>query len=156
MRAAVLAILCVLLVGCAGTKETRRAAREQRRCARYVAKHPTCFRADTVRDTVVVAIPREGFDSLLYVSVLDTVWVDSGRVRIQVVRIPTGGPCDTVQVPIYVKADCDSARAEVPVAIPCPPRPLCPAGGVADWWRTVALVLAGVLAVCLWLLARRR
>lgn len=156
MRAAVLALLCILLVGCAGTRETRRAAREQRRCARYVAKHPTCFRADTVHDTVLVVIPREGFDSLLYVSVLDTIWLDSGRVQVQVVRIPTGGPCDTVEVPIYVKADCDSVRAEVPVATPCPPRPVCPPSGVADWWRTVALVLAGVLVLALVVLGRRR
>lgn len=155
MRSAIALLLALLVLGCSGTKETRKAAREQRRCERYVKKHPTCFLVDTVHDTIRVVIPREGFDSLLYVEIHDTVRIDSGRVRVVLVRGATGTPCDTLKIPIFLKADCDSAVKEVPVATICPPRPKCPEPGVPDWWRTVALVLAGVVVLLGLLLARR-
>lgn len=155
MRSAIALLLTLLVLGCSGTKETRRAAREQRRCERYLDRHPTCFQTDTIRDTVRVMIPGEGFDSLLFVEIHDTIRMDSGRVRVVVVRGATGGPCDTLRIPFYVKADCDSAVKEVPVTTVCPPRPKCPEPGVPDWWRTVALVLAGVVVLLGLLLARR-
>ena len=155
MRSAIALLLALLALGCSGTKETRKAAREGRRCERYVNKHPKCFLADTVHDTIRVVIPREGFDSLLYVEIHDTVRVDSGRVRVVLVRGATGTPCDTLRIPFYVKADCDSAVKEVPVTTICPPRPKCPEPGVPDRWRTMALVLAGVVALLGLLLARR-
>jgi hypothetical protein len=155
MRLWILAFAVLVITSCVGTRESRREARELRRCDRYVKKHPTCFQADTIHDTVLVIIPGDTIETAVVLTLGDTVYLDTGRLHLRIIRVPTGSPCDTSDLRASILAKCDSAVKYVPVATVCPPRPKCPEPGVPDWWRTVALVLAGVVALLGLLLARR-
>lgn len=137
MRAAVLTILALGLLASSCTT-----------CEDLYHKHPECLRTDTVRDTVRVHVPMDTVSGVVMLYVSDTVYMDTGRLQVKVVRIPTGGPCDTVKVPIFVAAKADSVDQEVPVdKIIYRPTP-CPEGErVAAGWKWAAIGFGALLLI---------
>jgi hypothetical protein len=151
MRLWILAFAVLVLTSCVGTRESRREARELRRCDRYAKKHPTCFQADTIHDTVLVIIPGDTIETAVVLTLGDTVYLDTGRLHVRIIRVPTGSPCDTADLRASILAKCDSAVKYVPVATVCPPRPKCQEGLVHQGWKWAAISM-GVLLLLLILL----
>lgn len=151
MRRALFLLLVLLIAGCNPQKLA------MKRWQRDLQRWPEMGQADTIRDTIRVFVDREVYDTAIVVYVHDTIRLDSGRVHIKVVRMGTGGPCDTVRVPLYIQAACDSAVKLVPYEKVVQKLVPCPEGwrGVASWWRVVALVLAAVLLVMIVVQVRR-
>ena len=137
MRAALLYLLALsLTVGCATRKE-RRCHRAAKKVERASELCPVAFGVDTIHlfDTVYV-------DGVFRVDTfvtkeVDTVRIDTGRLRVQVVR-----RWDT----LYVDAACDPDTIVTYRTIEVPAidvEKLNP--GVSPNWRVVALVLGGLL-----------
>lgn len=122
----------------------------ERRLQRLVERHPELQRTDTVTVDIRIPIPADTIREV--VTLHDTVTVENERQVVRIVRVPTGSPCDTVpallDVDAVVKPDTIWATREVYVdrIVPCPP-----GKRVAAWWRTVALVLGGILALLVWM-----
>jgi len=126
----------ILLVGCS----------PERRLQRLLNKHPELHRTDTF--TVVVPA-----DTIMVRDTLtqrDTITITNGRQTVQVVRVPTGSPCDTAKVVLNVTGTvkADTVTVTVDRVVPCPTT-----NKVHPWWRTATLVLA-VLALAMFLLYR--
>lgn len=117
-------------------------------CENVYRRHPECLRTDTVRDTVRVSVPTDTVSGVVMLYVSDTVYLDTGRLHVSVVRIPTGGPCDTVRIPVEVAAKCDSLVKLVPVdRIIYQPTP-CPDGDrVAAGWKWAAIGFGALLLI---------
>jgi hypothetical protein len=132
-------LLCLLLASCSA----------ERRLQRLLNKHPELSRTDTLHIHDTITLPA---DTVWWTEVvLDTLTVETERIKIRIVRVPTGSPCDTVALPLHIegiaKADTiyRTVTVEVPRIVPCPP-----GAKVASWWRIVALVLAGVVALLIY------
>lgn len=123
----------------------------QKRLQRLLEKHPELAVNDTLRDTIRVVIPGERIDSTVTLTVHDTLFLDTGRLHVRIIRIPTGSPCDTVAIAAQVIAACDTIREKVPYEViveklvPCPPDE----GKVASWWRIAALAFGALLLILL-------
>ncbi len=134
-RLAIIAI-ALILAGCSAEK----------RLQRLLDKHPELN--DTTRITLVdtVLIPGDTLFRPVILRTTDTVTVTNERQTVRLVRVPTGGPCDTAAIHAEILATIapDTVvvvrTVEVPRVVPCPP-----GKQVASWWRTVAIVLALVL-----------
>ena len=125
-------VLLFCLPACA-SRHDRRCRKAAKRIERAVELCPQIARTDTftIHDTVTVqGVQRvDTFVTTLH----DTVRIDTGRLHVRIVR-----RVDTLLVDARCDPDTVFVRYDVEVpGIDCPP-----VGGVADWWRTVALVLA--------------
>ena len=114
-------ILCLALVACS----------PQKKLAKLLAKYPELAHTDTITIRDTIHIPG---DTIRATEILrDTIRIENERQVIRVVRIPTGGPCDTVPVNLevegVVKPDTVFYSVEVPVErlVPCPPERV-------PWW----------------------
>ena len=133
MRTAPILLLCLALVACS----------PQKKLAKLLAKYPELARTDTITIRDTIHVPG---DTIRATEILrDTIRIENERQVIRVVRIPSGGPCDTVPVNLevegVVKPDTVFYSVEVPVErlVPCPPER-------SLWW--VWAIIAGlVLAV---------
>lgn len=146
---AALLTLAVLLAGCDPQKRMQRKA--ERLVARAVMLDPSILRMQQYRDTVVVhdtlVVPGYRVEDTLVLTEHDTVYLDSGRLHVRVVRLPgekvyVRGECDPDTVykvlEVEVKGDCPPA---VEVA-PCPPRWVMP------WW--VIMIMAALFIALIW------
>lgn len=135
-----LAVMTVALVACS----------PQQKLARLLTLHPELAVNDTIRDTIRITVPGETVMRTVEMRSVDTVYLDSGRVHVQLIRVPTGSPCDTAVMMARLQARCDTVYIEHPYEkiveklVPCPP------AGVRSWWRVVAIVLGLVCLILIW------
>lgn len=108
---------------------------------------------DTIVDTMYVEA------EVIYVH--DTLWLPGDTIRVEgdrvagrIVRVPTGGPCDTVEVPVYYELECkaDTIVKTVEVKVPGVRGGKT---GVAPWYRTGFFILLALAALAIALNARK-
>jgi len=136
MQARIIILATVLLVVCS----------PERRLQRLLSRHPELHRTDTI--TVVVPA-----DTVMVRDTLtqhDTITITNDRQTVQIVRVPTGSPCDTAKVVLDVTGTvkADTVTVTVDRVVPCPTNTK-----VSRWWRTAAMVMA-VLCLAMFLLYR--
>lgn len=130
-----------------------------KRLSRFLRNHPEFATRDTitVRDTVYLEGAR--FDSAIVVYVHDTIRIDTGRIHVRLVRVPTGSPCDTAainaQLMGWVEPDTVFFEKQVFVdkLVPCPEGWK---GRVASWWRVVAIVMSCLFVLTLVIVILRK
>ena len=127
-------LLCLALAACS----------PQKKLAKLLAKYPELARTDTITIRDTITIPG---DTIRATEILrDTIRIENDRQVIRVVRIPTGGPCDTVPVNLevegIVKPDTVFYSVEVPMErlVPCPPER-------SLWWVWLIIGVLGVVVV---------
>lgn len=146
-RALLYLLVPCLLVACASRKERRchRAAKKLERAAELC---PRAFGVDTIHLLDTVYVEGDARVDTFVTRQVDTVRIDTGRLRVQVVR-----RYDT----LFVDAACDPDTIYRYSTIEVPAMDLDELDpGVPDWWRTVALVLLGVILLRLTIEALRR
>ena len=139
--------VAALMAGCATRKERRchRAAKKVERAAELC---PVAFGVDTIHVFDTVYVDGDARVDTFVTREVDTVQIDTGRLRVQIVR-----RWDT----LYVDAACDPDTIVTYRTIEVPAidvEKLNP--GVADWWRVVALVCGGLLLLVITALIIRR
>ena len=134
MRTATLLLLCLALVACS----------PQKKLAKLLAKYPELSRTDTITIRDTIHVPGDTIRATEFLR--DTIRIENERQVIRVVRIPTGGPCDTVPVSLevegIVKPDTVfySVEVEVERLVPCPPER-------SLWWVWVIIGILGLTVV---------
>lgn len=147
MRYLLYILTALILTGCITERQAAR------RINKYVGMFPGL--RDTVKVTVhdTIIMPGDTVFRPVLLRRTDTVVVENERQSVRIVRIPTGSPCDTAvfraEVLATVKPDTVIVTNTVEV-----PRIVPGKAGIADWWRTVAIVL--LLLVALFIATRPR
>lgn len=83
--------------------------RAERKVENLTIKYPKLLQKDTVRDTVMVAIPSVEHDTTFVPTDGDTVYINKDRLSVQYVRVG-----DTV----HIKGECVSDTIFTPIMVP--------------------------------------
>lgn len=134
MRAAIILLCALMLIGCS----------TERRCARAANRCAVLWKSDTVRVHDSILITRRTIDTVLrweWLTVHDTVTITQGRAKIRIVRLPGDS--------IWVQGDCADTvvryvRQEIVKRVEV--------GQRFPWWWWIA---AAVVFIAGWKLSRR-
>lgn len=117
---------------------------EQKHCARFIRKHPACFRVDTVYKMDTTHTPASRLDTAFVDrinTVHDTVTVENDSMIIKYIRVR-----DTVYLKGKVKAQ--TLIKKIPVKVMGPT--IVKREMYIPWW--IWLIIAGLSCLSIWLI----
>lgn len=138
---AIIIVLCILMTGCATTKEQRRSNRAARKLERLVERFPELSRTDTIHDTLSVVVPSIEVDTVLLRA--DTISISKDRWHVEIINttdsVYISGGCETDTITVYTETLCDTIQPTVYRKLPL------------NWWQKTLIAL-GIIFLLIFVL----